>query len=55
MFINEKTIKIPKSIISLDISQKISIEVDSICKMNIKYNKNVVDEGYRKLIKFSLS
>ena len=51
---NEKTVKVPKSIISLDISQKISIEVDSICKMNIKYNKNVVDEGYRKLIKFSL-
>ena len=51
---NENPVKFPKSIISLDTSQKISIEIDSICKMNIKYNKKVVDEGYRKLIKFSL-
>ena len=50
---NEKP-KIPqKGIITLDLSQKISINVDTICKIQIKYNKKVVDDGYRKLIKFS--
>ena len=49
----ERTIKINKGILTLDINQKISIEVDTLCKMHIKYNNSVIDEGYRKLIKFS--
>ena len=43
----------PKGVFSLDTSQKITIDVDTVCKMNIKFNKKVIDDGYRKLIKFS--
>ena len=51
---NVEKIKIaPIGIFSLDTSQKISINVDTVCKMNIKFNKKVIDDGYRKLIKFS--
>ena len=49
----DNQIKKPKGIISLDVTQNISIEVDTLCEMNVKYNSSVVDEGYRKLIKFS--
>ena len=43
-----------KKIIELNISKNISITVDTICKMHIKYNPKIIDENYRKLFKFSV-
>ena len=43
-----------KKIISIKSDQNISITVDTICKMNIKYNPHIIDENYRKLFKFSV-
>ena len=43
-----------KKIIKLNTEQSISITVDTICKMNIKYNPHIIDSNYRKLFKFSV-
>ena len=43
-----------KKLLSLNTSKNISITVDTICKMHIKYNPKIVDENYRKLFKFSV-
>ena len=43
-----------KSIVLLNTNQNINIKVDTICKMNIKYNNKVIDENYRKFFKFSI-
>ena len=43
-----------KSIIFINASQNITISVDTISKMNIKYNNKVIDDNYRKLFKFSI-
>ena len=43
-----------KKLISLNTDQKISITVDTLCKMNIKYNPHIIDSNYRKLFKFSV-
>ena len=43
-----------KKIIQLNTTKNISITVDTICKMKIKYNPNIIDDNYRKLIKFSI-
>ena len=43
-----------KKIIELNTSQNITITVNTICKMHIKYNPQIIDENYRKLFKFSV-
>ena len=43
-----------KKIISINPDNNISITVDTICKMHIKYNPKIIDENYRKLFKFSV-
>ena len=43
-----------KKIISINTDKNISITVDTICKMHIKYNPKIIDENYRKLFKFSV-
>ena len=43
-----------KNIISINTDKDISISVDTVCKMNIKYNPKIIDENYRKLFKFSV-
>ena len=43
-----------KKIIKLNTEQSISITVDTIYKMNIKYNPHIIDSNYRKLFKFSV-
>ena len=43
-----------KKLISLNASKNISITVDTICKIHIKYNPNIIDENYRKLFRFSV-
>ena len=43
-----------KKLITLNIDKDISISVDTVCKMNIKYNPKIIDENYRKLFKFSV-
>ena len=42
------------SIILINTNQNITIKVDTLGKMHIKYNRNVIDENYRKLFKFSV-
>ena len=51
---SDKSRKKRKSIVLLNTEQNISIKVDTICKMNIKYNNKVIDENYRKFFKFSI-
>ena len=50
----DKTKRKRKSIVLLNTAQNISITVDTLCKMNIKYNNKVIDENYRKFFKFSV-
>ena len=49
----DKTKTRRKSIVNLNTNENISIIVDTLCKMHIKHNNNVIDENYRKLFKFS--
>ena len=51
---NDKTKKKRKSVVLLNTSQNINITVDTLCKMNIKYNNQVIDDNYRKFFKFSV-
>ena len=50
----DKTKKKRKSIVLMNTTDSISINVDTLCKMHIKHNNNVIDENYRKLFKFSV-
>ena len=50
----DKTKTRRKSIVNLNTNENISIIVDTLCKMHIKHNNNVIDENYRKLFKFSM-
>ena len=43
-----------KGIISLNTSDNITISVDTMSKIHVNYNTNVIDENYRKLFKFCI-
>ena len=51
---NDKSKKKRKSVVLLNTNQNINITVDTLCKMNIKYNNKVIDDNYRKFFKFSV-
>ena len=39
-------------LLDININNEINIKVDTICKIEVKFNKNVITDDYRKLIQF---
>ena len=50
---NKKEKNNENKLLNIDINNKINITVDTICKLEVKFNKNVISDDYRKLIQFS--